>query len=279
MSIGKPLLQLLRTPRQLDVLKQLQIEEYLFKTTQSSFCVLNHGCPSPAIVMGSYNDPKLLLNIDNILKDNIPVIRRFSGGGTVFIDENSYFMSIITNAKEIGLKEFEGKYIGPREIMQWTNNLLCPVFNDINNMEFSILEHVDYVLCNKNNKMIKKIAGNAQKISRDRFDHHTSFLWNYNIDLINKYLTIPPTKNQPKYRKNRSHKDFLICLDELFNYDINTFESKILNELHKQFEIKEISLDELFKIYHNLPSFSTDKETHLKTKIINDELEMLCNIP
>eukprot|EP00483_Globobulimina_turgida_P009841 UN09860 len=106
-------------------------------------------------------------------------------------------MSIITNATDIGLQLFAGKYIGPREIMHWNKNLLYPVFNNLNDagMEFCILEHVDYVLCDKDNRMNqKKIAGNAQKISRDRFDHHTSFLWKYNIDSINKYLAIPPAK-------------------------------------------------------------------------------------
>ena len=191
------------------------------------------------------------------------------------MDDNSYFMSIITNATDIGLKQFKGKYIGPREIMQWTNSLLHPIFDGLNNMKFDILEHVDYVLMDNDN--IKKIAGNAQKISRDRFDHHTSWLWKYDIDLINKYLAIPPKKNQPDYRKNRTHKDFLLCLDELFNDDINNLESKLLEQLNTMFEIKEISLDDMLEIVGDFKQtpIVNNKPLTLKTKIINDKLKEL----
>eukprot|EP01083_Nonionella_stella_P209156 758435_1 len=281
MSSSKPILQLLRTTN-LDILKQLQIEEYLFHTTKSSFLFLNHGCPSQSVVMGSYNDPQSLLNIDNILQDNIRVIRRFSGGGTVLVDHNSYFMSIITNARDIGLKQFEGKYIGPREIMQWTNTFLSPVFNNLlHNMEFRILEHVDYVLCDTNatnpQNTSKKIAGNAQKISRDRFDHHTSWLWKYDIDAIDKYLRIPPKKKQPEYRNNRTHQDFLLPLNELFDNDINTLQNQLLDELHQLFDIKEVDLDYISEIsgdFESLPMIN-DKQMTFKTQVINDELKDL----
>merc|ERR1712129_100577 len=99
-------------------------------------------------------------------------------------------------------------------IMAWTNTLLQPAFSHLDEQwQFSIVEYVDYVLSEKKNASnIKKIAGNAQKISRDRFDHHTSWLWQYDIEQINKYLAIPPMKKQPEYRNDRSHEDFLLCL-------------------------------------------------------------------
>lgn len=230
--------------------------------------------------MGSYNDPVSLLHIDNCLRDNIPVIRRFSGGGTVFVDENCYFMSLLTNAKDIGLKLFEGKYIGPREIMQFTDDLLSPVFDGVTDLEFTVLEHVDYVLWDeKDVKSAKKIAGNAQKISKDKFDHHTSWLWKYDIEQINKYLAVPPLKKQPEYRNNRSHEEFLLPLSELFHSDIAQFEEILVQQLGTYFEIEEIQWEDLVEIAGDLKTNPTvkGKELILKTQVINEELKTIMN--
>lgn len=63
-----------------------------------SFSVIfNHGAPSRDIVMGFAAKPPELLNIPEVLRDNIPVIRRFTGGGTVIVDQNTIFASLIFN--------------------------------------------------------------------------------------------------------------------------------------------------------------------------------------
>ena len=45
--------------------------------------------------MGLSGQSSLLLNLERVRRDAIPVIKRYSGGGTVVIDENTLFVSLI----------------------------------------------------------------------------------------------------------------------------------------------------------------------------------------
>jgi len=67
---------------------------------------------------------------------------------------------------------------------------------------FALSEH-DYCLGDR------KFAGNAQSISRLRWVHHTSFLWDYAP--ANMALLQLPEK-RPSYRRDRPHADFLTPL-------------------------------------------------------------------
>ncbi len=37
----------------------------------------------------------------------------------------------------------------------------------------------------------RKFGGNAQSITRQRFCHHTSFLWTVDADALSRYLKMP----------------------------------------------------------------------------------------
>lgn len=97
------------------------------------------------------------------------------------------------------------------------------------------MEETDYVFGDK------KFGGNAQAISRRRFVHHTSFLWDFNPENMN-YLLIPP--KQPTYRQERNHLDFICKLknyiesSELF-LDRITRELQSLSQSFEQVSIEE----------------------------------------
>lgn len=67
---------------------------------------------------------------------------------------------------------------------------------------FHLVEH-DYCLG------ARKVGGNAQAVSRGRWVHHTSFLWDY--DDANMALLRLPAK-RPAYRRDRPHGAFLARL-------------------------------------------------------------------
>ena len=56
----------------------------------------------------------------------------------------------------------------------------------------------------------RKFSGNAQRRKRNAVLFHGSFLLNFDIALIEKFLFAPST--QPAYRENRSHREFLTNL-------------------------------------------------------------------
>ena len=200
----------------LNVFDQLTLEEYLLKNYNDSFCLINEGT-SPAIVLGSSNKAKDLINIDNAKKENILLIKRFTGGGTVFVDQNTVFITFIFSKEKLKIPFF------PESIIKWAETFYKKVFETIN---FKAIEN-DFVIDNK------KVAGNALYIKKDRFLIHSSFLLDFEIEKINSYLLMP--LKTPTYRNNRSHLEFLMPLKTFFSKE--HFTKKIKDQLKAIFEI------------------------------------------
>ena len=176
------------------IFEQLRLEEALLRASTDNWCVLNTGSP-PAIVMGISGKPEELLDINRINQDSIPVIKRFSGGGTVYIDSQTVFATLICNSSAIDVP------LQPKPLLKWSETFYAPVFSG-----FSLREN-DYVLGDK------KFGGNAQYIQKSRWLLHTSFLWDYTPEKMH-YLLLPTKR--PVYRQDRSHSDFLCSLHPHF---------------------------------------------------------------
>lgn len=175
------------------IFAQLQIEEALLRTDSRNWCLINEGSP-PAIVMGISGKHEELIHCEEARAANIPIIKRFSGGGTVIVDENTLFITFIFQ-KETHPFSF------PEPIMRWSAEIYQSAFPL---SHFSLKEN-DYVIGDK------KCGGNAQYIKKERFLHHTSFLWDYSPHLM-QLLKHP--KKTPPYRQGRTHSDFLCRLKE-----------------------------------------------------------------
>ena len=173
---------------------QLLIEEKLLRSDNQNWCIVNKGSKK-AIVMGVSSTPNQWLEMDKVTKDRIPVIKRFSGGGTVFVDENTLFVTFIFEKSAHNFEPF------PEPIHKWAEKFYKKVFP----FETFALRENDYVIGER------KCGGNAQYIRKNRWLHHTTFLWKYN-PVNMEYLSQPP--RSPKYRKNRSHSDFLCTLSD-----------------------------------------------------------------
>lgn len=195
-NIGLPLINILRLKR-VPILKQLHLEERLLRTSSENWCIINDGTTDPTIVMGISGKAKELLDIQPVVRDEIPVIRRFTGGGTVIVDQGTIFVTFICNKGAVpDLQSY------PQPIMSWSSLVYKKVFEGI--ADFSLREN-DYVLGNL------KFGGNAQSITKDRWVHHTSFLWDYETRNMG-YLKMP--KRAPEYRLSRDHLEFICRLKD-----------------------------------------------------------------
>jgi len=221
------LLELTGTP----ILDQLRIEEALLRADSRNWCIINHGAP-PAIVMGISGIPDKLINYPLLCQNPVPVpvIRRFSGGGTVFIDPNTVFVTFICNEQHLNVRCY------PQHVFQWSGRFYQPVFEGL---DFQLKEN-DYILGNK------KFGGNAQYMRKDRWLHHSSLLWDYDADAM-QCLLIP--EKAPAYRENRSHSDFLSKLKD-FIPSKKILHDKVLRVLHQQFDVEDILL-------HNIKEITT----------------------
>ncbi len=175
--------------RHLPIQEQLALEETLLRSSVDNWFILNEGTPV-AIVMGISGKVDELVEVSKTTSDNIPILRRFSGGGTVIVDEHTLFATWICQKKLFSFPAF------PEPIMRWTATMYQEAFD---HPLFQLREN-DFVIGEK------KIGGNAQYIKKDRWLQHTSFLWDYQPERM-QYLKHPP--KTPPYRQGRSHEDFL----------------------------------------------------------------------
>lgn len=238
-------------------------------TTQSS--MPNDSC---IVVMGIGGKPHELLNVNQVQQDGVAVLKRFSGGGTVVLDPSSIWTTIIGRTQDLPHVESF-----PRPIMQWSADAIFgPAFDSLqqqtrppsppqstlvvdskscsptensgrlvprpslNSQEdpiqrttippFELREH-DYVLGER------KMGGNAQAIIQGGWLHHTSFLWDY--DPINMgYLTLP--NKRPDYRKDRSHEDFLVKLEQYYgSRNSGTFFSSVKEACSREFQVETVT--------------------------------------
>lgn len=205
------------------IYEQLLLEEKLLRGNTGNWCIINEGS-SPAIVMGISGKKEELIDCKVALQNGIPLIKRFSGGGTVVVDESTLFISFICQ------KHLHSFPAYPEPIMKWTEEIYRDVFL---HPEFQLREN-DYVFGER------KFGGNAQYIKKDRWLHHTSFLWDY-AEANMKYLLHP--KKTPPYRAGRSHEEFLCRLNEFFPQKEVLIE-RFISALEKRYPIQKSTLEE-----------------------------------
>uniref|UniRef100_A0A0A9AHZ2 BPL/LPL catalytic domain-containing protein n=1 Tax=Arundo donax TaxID=35708 RepID=A0A0A9AHZ2_ARUDO len=240
---ARPLMRLV-TMSGAPILRQLHLEERLLRHTGDNWCIINDGTTPPTIVMGVSGRVSELVEIQPVLRDRVPVVRRFSGGGTVIVDQGTMFVTLICNKTAVdGLQPF------PRDIMSWTSKLYGKVFEGFG--EFHLREN-DYAF----NHL--KFGGNAQSITKNRWVHHTSFLWDYDVKNMD-YLKIP--KRAPEYRLERNHTDFLCRMKE-YMPSRSVFTDRVITALREHFSVKPTDLETVL---------SDDEEFVPSTKLLSEQ--------
>lgn len=206
------------------ILNQLQIEEALLRVDHRNWCVINQNAPQ-AIVLGISGKVEDHVDLEKVYQKKTPLIRRFSGGGTVFIDHDCFMATFICNSQDLNVPCY------PQPVFKWSEIFYKDVFKEI---DFKLREN-DYSIGEK------KFGGNAQYMSKQRWLHHTSFLWNYNMANMD-CLKIP--QKMPDYRKKRSHADFLCKLSSYFK-EKSELTNQFLSILNTYFEVRYLKLEDI----------------------------------
>eukprot|EP00818_Percolomonas_sp_WS_P010016 CAMPEP_0117434574 /NCGR_PEP_ID=MMETSP0759-20121206/23_1 /TAXON_ID=63605 /ORGANISM="Percolomonas cosmopolitus, Strain WS" /LENGTH=326 /DNA_ID=CAMNT_0005226069 /DNA_START=36 /DNA_END=1016 /DNA_ORIENTATION=+ len=256
MTSAKHLLKIIKLPPQTPLYQYLLLEEALLRESAHSYIIMLNGTNRECVVSGVGNKPHEWLN-QSYLHENrqkIPIIKRYTGGGSVVASQDTLFVSFVLS-KALVPQNVE---LFPRPIMKWSEKVYKPVFGeqfelleydyvwkcDAHQEEHSTKRHVhgagitdsvrelnedllekEFFDASHNMKhedkpdhsfVSKKFGGNAQYMTggkKQRFCHHTSFLWDFNPHTMNSCLVIPSKK--PDYRDNRTHDDFLIRMKDM----------------------------------------------------------------
>jgi lipoate-protein ligase A len=146
------------------------------------------------IVLGRISKLEEDVKIEEAKKDGVEIIRRMSGGGTVLQGPGCLNYSLILSyERNLLLKDIRKSY-------EFILNKICDSLKSLKiKAEFEPIS--DIVLKGR------KFSGNAQARKKRYILHHGTILYDFPIEMIEKYLKMP--KDEPLYRKGRNHSDFL----------------------------------------------------------------------
>ncbi len=151
------------------------------------------------IVIGYANQAAREANLPACQTHGIPVFRRCSGGGTVLQGPGCLSYSLILKIQETG--PTRGISSSNSFILQRHLAALAPLLKSPIRTE----GHTDLALGNL------KFSGNAQRRKRHFLIFHGTFLLQFDLPLIEKFLRMP--SQQPDYRQARPHSEFLTNLN------------------------------------------------------------------
>lgn len=142
----------------------LAIEEFLLKNSKDEYLIL--GVNNPSVIIGKHQSGHREVNTKFVYENHIPVIRRISGGGTVFHDNGNLNFSFIRQSES-------GKQVDFRKYTQ-------PV------IDFLVSIGVEAEFAGKNDLKVDgyKISGNAEHIHRNRVLHHGTLLFNSSLEML-----------------------------------------------------------------------------------------------
>lgn len=289
------------------ILERLCLEEILLHHDTSNWIIVgaheprnhrflqrrDHASANAAIVMGISGKPDRLLNVQSVKDDHVMTIKRFSGGGTVILDLDSIWVSIIGRPGVVA-------EVFPRPIMKWTSaSLYEPMFQRLSDrnaasdstrratlvmdtkscaventgrtisldrnetlaesLPFRLHEN-DYVLGDR------KIGGNAQAIVKSGWIHHTSFLWDYSRENM-AYLQLP--SKRPEYRGDREHDEFLMRIGENYpNLHKRDFFQCLKDTVVDQFEAESATIKDAMEMAERVGGMQVFYETKSRNKVI-----------
>lgn len=150
------------------------------------------------VVLSSSNKADTEVITQNCAKQNVPILRRKGGGGTVVLGEGCLILTFAFYAKDVFNNHNYFKLIN----QLWINALIdigCPelIQNGISDICY----------------LDKKIAGTSIFRKKHLLVYQGSLLVHPNINLISELLAHP--SKEPDYRQGRNHEEFLTTLNLL----------------------------------------------------------------
>ncbi len=249
-------------------------EEYVFRHIEEDTFMLWRS--EPSLIIGKHQNPIQEINLAYAHEHHIPIIRRISGGGTVFHDLGNLNFSFTAKGEEGKLVDFK-KYLHP--IIQSLASL-----------------GIDTSITGKNNLSIngKKISGNAAHVYKQKSLHHGTLLFSANLSSLKQALkttdarlksnavrSIPATTTNIQQHLPKQHA----------NLDVISFQEAIKNTIQAYFptvkmydfsskdiaEINQLVVDKYKKWEWNIgysPKYSFNNQLVLKNHVLTLEMDV-----
>ncbi len=225
----------------LDPWFNIAAEEYLLKQFNKEIIMLWRS--NPSIIVGKHQNTLAEINLEYVRKNEIPVVRRLSGGGTVFHDPGNINFTFIKKADKENLVNFRGH--------------TQPVIDFLQSLG------VDARFEGKNDLRVNglKISGNAEHIHKEKVLHHGTLLFDSDLGKLNEAIKAKEQNFESKAVKSLrsrvtnisrflqtplSREDFMEKLESYFfqhypfleKYDFRADDIRAINRIKEEKYIK-----------------------------------------
>jgi lipoate---protein ligase len=164
----------------------LATEEFLLKHLSEDVIFIYTN--TPCVIVGKHQNALAEINYRFLTEQNIPLIRRISGGGTVYHDPGNINFSFVRNGEEGNLVNFR--------------SFIEPIVGFLNKLG------VAAEISSRNDILVNglKVSGNAEHIYKKRTLHHGTLLFSSQLNNLRNALSVTPGKYIDKAVKSvRSH--------------------------------------------------------------------------
>ena len=205
----------------------LASEEYLLKQTNGYYIYL--WVNAPAVIVGVNQNALAEVNLFYTEQNDIKVVRRLTGGGAVYHDQNNLCYTVIAP-----YSEGENHYV----------KFCTPV------IEYLKTLGINAEFTGRNDIVIggKKISGNAQTVYKDRIMHHGTILFDTDVKALEKALN--PNKLKMQDKGIKSVRSRVTCVKEHLSSPITfeEFKKGLTDFFGKDLERYEFNEKDLTKI-------------------------------
>ena len=204
-------------------------EEFLLKNFEGDlfYVYINDS----SVVVGKHQNVYAEADTEYLFENNIPIVRRLSGGGTVFHDNgniNFCFISDFSGRNENYFRRFTSPVMSTLE-----KSGLKPEYSDRNDL---LLKG-------------KKFSGNAQHIVKNRIMHHGTILFSTDVNTLSSSLK--QKSRDYSGHSVRSVKSEVVNISEYLKMDISEMVDRLIKEVeygsskYSHYSFSEIEIDEI----------------------------------
>jgi lipoate-protein ligase A len=147
------------------------------------------------VVLGQSNEAEVSLHVEAILKDNISVYKRPSGGESVILSPRMVAISILKRGDA---------FQSPQLYFETYNKKIMDALQGIGVKNLRLEGISD--ICIRD----RKILGSSIYRNKDLVFYHAVLNVSEDIELMERYLKHP--RLEPKYREGRAHREFVSSL-------------------------------------------------------------------
>ncbi len=220
----------------------------------------------PTVMIGRFQNALSEVNLKTIKEKNIDLVRRATGGGTIFTDNGCFQFSLIAPRKMSN-----GSY---QKAINF-DRFLIPSHSVFQQMG------IECEISDRNDILHKgiKFNGNAQHVSKDKMLYHGSVLYSTDLNAMDSLLT--PQKLKLKSKGIKSTRQRVINLAEVdtLNRGVEKFQKEFEELLavelacqYAEFRMDAIDLvDRIYDLAKEKPELFALAKTIQKEKYDNEE--------